>query len=506
VNLVLGAREITVDFPGTRALEGVSVEVHTGEVLAVVGANGSGKTTLLSVLCGLRKPTTGTLYDGSGEISFGSPSKALRAGISLVPQEPQLAVTLSCWENVLVGRHARLGITLWPERRRRARQAVREGLPHIDPNDRAGSLRKADRAILGLLTALERNPRLVALDEPTAVLGERSVEIVAGAVKQLRADGGAAILVSHRLRDIMQLATRVIVLVDGHLVHEASVADLTVDTLLEKLTEGRPPASGREATTEHAANLHLHPILTVRNLRTSDGVSVETLDVRAGDIVGLAGLGGSGRTRLLRALSEGGGAKHSGKILYRGKPAPNGMRAARRAGIGYVPEDRAREGVFTTLNVARNLAVGDVVRATSLITPVSGRAERSRALRLIDEFAIRTASVTAPITSLSGGNQQRVVLARVLATKPKLVIADEPTQGVDSVGRMAIHEMLRSYAAGGGAVIIASSEFEELIEVSSRILVIRDRSMICEVPPQEADYRNLVSLATGVFQEAVGQV
>ena len=242
---LLAARNLSVEYPGTLAVDDVDIEVRPGEVLAIVGANGSGKTTLLTVLCGLRRPTRGSLEDPHGEVVFHSPSDALRRGITLVPQEPQLAVTLSCWENLCLGHSSAYGMPLLDRTQRTtARRALREALPHVDPSSRAGSLRKSDRAIVALVAALARRPRLLALDEPTAVLGEQAVEVVSSAVAQVRANGGAVVLVSHRLRDIVALATRVVVLVDGRLTFENThVGDLTVEALVEQLT-ARPRAAG----------------------------------------------------------------------------------------------------------------------------------------------------------------------------------------------------------------------------------------------------------------------
>lgn len=494
--MLLGTREVTVDFPGTRALDHVSITIDPGDVLAVVGANGSGKTTLLSVLAGVRRPTSGTVIGEDGPVSFRNPRKALRAGIALVPQEPQLALTLPSWENLTLGRPTRYALALGRGRRKRAVGAVREALPQIDPERPARTLRKADRAVLALLAALERQPRVLALDEPTAVLGEQSVEIVAGAVARVKARGGAVVLVSHRLRDIVQLATRVAVLVDGRLTFQGDISSLTVEEIVDRMAQGRVPIvedvlAGRPRSEAAPQEV----VLRAKGIRSDNGLSIDELDVRGGEIVGVAGLSGSGRSRLLRVL--GGSARPSeGELLLRNRRYGHNVRWARRSGIGFVPEDRVQEAIFPPLSVTANLEAGRLA-SRSLLGRASRRREVNRSASLRDRFAILAPSLHAPITTLSGGNQQRVVLARALADDPALLVADEPTQGVDTVGRSAIHGMLRGFAADGGAVVLASSEFEELQDLCTRILVIRDGRVVAEFEAEAADYRTLVGLATG---------
>ena len=378
-DFLLAARNISVEYPGTLAVDDVSVEVRPGEVLAVVGANGSGKTTLLSVLCGLRQPTRGRLEDANGEVSFRSPKDALGRRITLVPQEPQLAVTLSCWENVCLGHPSSYGLPLLDRAQRTsARRALRQALPDIDPSTRAGDLRKPDRAIVALVAALARRPRLLALDEPTAVLGEQAVEVVSSAVAQVRENGGAVVLVSHRLRDIVALATRVVVLVDGRLTFENdNVGDLTVEALVEQLTHAHAPAVPAETVRPRSSvPTRKHPdtpLLRVDALESTDGLRIHRLDVDAGDIVGLAGLAGSGRSRLLRALAGATRFSH-GTIEVDGVRVKGDVRSARRAGVVYVTEDRTADGIFAPLTVARNLTI-----ASSSRKRVSSAAHRARA-------------------------------------------------------------------------------------------------------------------------------
>jgi monosaccharide-transporting ATPase len=501
-DFLLAARDISVEYPGTLAVDDVSVEIRPGEVLAVVGANGSGKTTLLSVLCGLRQPTRGRLEDADGEVSFRSPKDALGRRITLVPQEPQLAVTLSCWENVCLGHPSSYGLPLLDRAQRTtARRALKQALPNVDPSTRAGDLRKPDRAIVALVAALARRPRLLALDEPTAVLGEQAVEVVSSAVAQVRENGGAVVLVSHRLRDIVALATRVVVLVDGRLTFENdNVRDLTVEALVEQLTHAHAPAVPAETVRPRSSvPTRKHPdtpLLRVDALESTDGLRIHRLDVDAGDIVGLAGLAGSGRSRLLRVLAGATRFSH-GTVEVDGVRVKGDVRSARRAGVVYVTEDRTADGIFAPLTVARNLTMSELVAGKSLVSRASRTRERRLARALIERLRIRTPHLYSLVTALSGGNQQRVVLGRALAGAPSILLADEPTQGVDVHGRAEIQEHMRAFARSDGAIVLSSSDFDELLTLCNRIVVMRDGEALGEVDPSKTDYRTLIALTSG---------
>ncbi|WP_029138049.1 ATP-binding cassette domain-containing protein [Nakamurella lactea] len=509
--MLIELQGVSVAYPGTLALDQVSMEISAGEVVAVVGANGSGKTTLLSTLCGIRRPTAGHLVLGGQQVRFTRPAQALAHGIAMVPQEPQIADSLPVWENVLLGTIGLIDRAPGRTAQAAAKRTVAQGLPHVDPNQPAGELRKADRAILGLLRAMHRRPSVLALDEPTAVLGENSVQVVDAAARAVRESGGATVLVSHRLRDIVQLASRVVVLVDGRLVHDAPIGAVSVEDLIDRIasgrmaagaadagkqsTSGRSPIADRANTAAPRSNsTRTDSILELRDIVSAHGLTIDQLEIRPGQILGVAGLAGAGRSRLCRTIA--GHAPYRGEITLVGQRLPRGARNRWRAGIAYLPEDRSREAVFDSLSVARNLEIGELPRA-ALTGWFAPNPDRGRTRTLIERFGIRTPAAGAPITALSGGNQQRVVLARVLSHQPQALIADEPTQGVDAAGRAAIHRMIRQFAAEGGAVLLVSSEFEELQALSTDIVVMVDGSIVAHRPPDVA-YRDLLALATGV--------
>lgn len=499
---LVALREVSVDYPGLRALDGVSLDIHAGDVVAVVGANGSGKTTLLNVLTGQRRPSSGSVHVGGREVALARPADALELGIVLVPQEPLMATSLSAWENLLLGRTGLLRPAPSAAERERARQHVRGILPHIDPDAHVAQLRKADRAVLGLERGMLAEPTVLALDEPTAVLGEQGVDLVDAATRAVRDRNGAVVLVSHRLKDIVRLATRVVVLVDGRLVLDRPIAEVSVEEIVDTLAAGRGVELGDSASAaQHALGDTVFgdtalgdAVLEVTTDRELSGLDVTGLSVRAGEIVGVVGMAGSGRSRLCKLVAGVGGTPRG--VLYQGASLPTSPRACRRSGIAYVPEDRLAEGIFSSLSVARNLELGDLVRR-SLASILPLTPHRHRVAHVIDRFGIKSPSQGVEITALSGGNAQRVVVARELMNEPLLVVADEPTQGVDRTGRAAIHELLRDYAAHGGAVLLVSSDFEELQELAHRLYVLVDGALVAE-EPADTPYSRLLSLASGV--------
>lgn len=488
--------DVTVEYPGLKAIDGVSLSVEPGDVLAIVGANGSGKTTLLNVLTGQRRPSSGSVAVRGQEVRFTRPADALEHGITLVPQEPLMATTLPAWENLILGSRGLADRAPNRTEREEAREQVRSILPHVDPDAEVAQLRKADRAVLGLGRAMYSKPTLLALDEPTAVLGEQGVELVDNATRQLRQDGGAVVLVSHRLKDIVRLATRVAVLVDGRLVLDRPTAEVSVEEIVDTLAAGRGVSTERSeavADADIAAELGA-PVLEVSTDRDLSGLRVDELTVRAGEIVGVIGMAGSGRSRLCNLVTSVSG-KPKG-VTFLGQALPASARESRRRGIAYIPEDRLNEGIFPALSVAKNIELGDLVRR-SLGSLWGASPSTARITEVIERFGIKTPSQKVEVTALSGGNAQRVVVARELMNEPQLVVADEPTQGVDRTGRAAIHELLRGYAKRGGAVLAVSSEFEELQQLVDRLYVIVDGRIVGEVPA-DTPYSRLLALASGL--------
>ena len=495
---LVSVENVTVDYPGLRALDGVTLDIRSGDVLAVVGANGSGKTTLLNILTGQRLPSSGSVTVRGRALTRPRPGDALELGVVLVPQEPLMATTLPGWENLLLGTQRLLDRAPNRDERERARSRMRDALPHVDPDAPVAELRKGDRAILGLERGMMAEPLVLALDEPTAVLGEHGVELVDAATQTVRNRGGAVVLVSHRLKDIVRLATRVAVLVDGRLVLDRDISEVSITEILDTLAAGRG-LDVEQRTTARATRGE--ELLHVATSRHASGLDIEGLTVHEGEIVGIVGMAGSGRTRLCKLVSGVEGKPHGVRFL--GRPLGSSTRACRRSGIAFIPEDRLAEGVFPALSVAKNIEIGDVIRGT-LARVLRGKPPRQRTSSAIDKFGIKTPSHDVDITALSGGNAQRVVIARELMNEPRFVVADEPTQGVDRTGRAAIHDLLRSYASRGGGVLLVSSDFEELQELADRLYVLVDGALVTEVPIT-TPYSRLLSLASGLTTSATAQ-
>jgi ABC-type sugar transport system ATPase subunit len=498
---LIEARGLSKAYAGTLALDGVDITVGSGQVLAVVGANGSGKTTLLSLLCGLNRPTSGDIKVDGSTVEFTGPRDALAHGIVYIPQEPQLAQTLTAWENLLLADMGRL-MRLRPgsASREKARELAAEALEGRDPDTPVSALRKAERAILSLVAGLQHEPRLLALDEPTAVLGDRGVDIVEGAIGTVVGRGGSVLLVSHRLRDIVRLATHVLVLVDGRAVYDGAMDSSTVASLIDSLTSSHEPAVSSE-TAPGSRGQQGTPVVTLTDV-SNDGLRVSKLVVSAGEILGVAGLAGSGRSRLCRIVA--GCSSYHGTIEYAGGTHRSNSVLMRRLGIAYLPEDRLREGLFPALSLERNLEIVDLAARTSLWRAWPWRPNRQKWSALADRFGIKRASLSSLIPSLSGGNQQRALLGRTLASEPMLLVADEPTQGVDRAGRAAIHKMIREFAGQNGSALVVSSEFEELQELCDRIVVLANGELVADLAP-ETRYRDLISYATIGELSAAGE-
>ena len=451
-------------FDATQALDQIDLEVKPGEVVALLGENGAGKSTLSNIIAGTFPPDTGSMQWQGRPYAPAEPGEAIAAGIGMIHQELRLLPDLSVAENVFIGRWPMKGGRIDREQMnaRAAAQLQRLGLD-IPPERNVRSLRVAAQQQVEIAKALTLDAKLLLLDEPTAALGAEETEQLFAVIEQLRAEGVSFIYVSHRLEEIARIADRVVVLRDGRWVASHESAQVPVSQLIEDMVgrnlERLFPATDRPGSDE---------VLRVNGL-TGKGFRDVSFSVRAGEILGIAGIVGAGRTELVRAIA--GADPATGAVTVEGRELKLGdPLAAIRAGVALVPEDRKEQGVVLDMAIADNIAVTNLDRLSEGGWVKPGRV-RSVAEHAIQRLQVKGAPEQS-VRALSGGNQQKVVIAKWLERKPKVIILDEPTRGIDMGARAAIYEVIADLARAGMAVIVVSSELEEVLGLSHRVMVL----------------------------------
>lgn len=491
---ILQLTSIKKSFLAVRALRGVSFDLMAGEVHALLGENGAGKSTLIKVITGAHQPDEGTIQVAGEMAGRLTPASAHKLGIAAIYQQPALFPDLSVTENIALALEPPRALrrVRWTQRREQARELLQRVGARIDPDAEVRSLSMPEQQLVEIAKALGAGARILIMDEPTASLTGEEVRLLLNVVRDLRAHGVGVIYITHRIEEIFQIADRVTVLRDGESVgtHPAAMMD---ERSLIKLMIGRE-VSAIYPPSENAPG---DVVLSLQHLGCrASGVQDVSFDVRAGEIFGLSGLVGAGRTELARMLF-GITPSDIGTIELRGAPVRIGSpREAVGHGIAYVPEDRRRHGVILEMPVAENITMA----VHSEIFPMGWlrfRAERELALKYIRDLQIKTPSPELPVGALSGGNQQKVALSRWLATKPKVLILDEPTQGVDIGAKSEIHKIIRGLAAQGLAVILISSDLPEILGMSDRIGVMRGGTITSILDGKTADAHSVMAAALG---------
>jgi rhamnose transport system ATP-binding protein len=474
---------ITKSFAGITVLKDVSFDVRPGEVHALLGENGAGKSTLIKIIAGVHKPDSGTIALAGTPTTFASPRDALRLGVATVYQELLLFPELTVAENVFLGhapQRAWRGLD-WAAMRRRARELLDSLDSHdLDVDAKVGVLSVANRQRVEIAKALAQDARVLILDEPTAALAEADVRRLMSVVQRLRERGVAIIYVSHRMPEIFELADRVTVIRDGAHVGTHDIGEVDEATLVSMMV-GRaidslyPPRQGT------AGNI----LLELENISYRDEVHDLSFQVRAGEIVGLAGLVGSGRTETALTIF-GLTPATSGRILLDGEAVHiNSPETARDLGIAYIPEDRGQQGLIKSQSIGDNIALAQLNRL--LRGPFVDSAKAlSIANNAIAQFGIRARGPEQPVRQLSGGNQQKVVLGKWLATSPRVLIMDEPTRGIDVGAKAEIHLLMRKLAGEGMAILLISSELPEVLGMSDRVLVVNSGRIVASFGSGEA--------------------
>ena len=490
---LLQMRGIVKQFPGARALDGVDLEIRAGEVHCVLGQNGAGKSTLIKVLAGAHQPDEGEILIDGVPVTITNPVAALRLGVATMYQELDVVDGLSVAENIYLGHEL---ATAGFSRRRAVAHRTREllqrlGHGDIPPHREVGRLSAAGKQIISMARALSRDARVIIMDEPSAVLDSGEVANLFRVVRELTASGVAVVYISHRLDEIRQIGDRITVLKDGRTVATGLSAAETPTADLIRLMTGR--------TVEHAfpvrppVNLDAPELLRVEQLALRGVFADVSFEVRAGEVVGLAGLVGSGRSEILETVF---GARRatSGRVVVAGdRLRPGSVAAAVDAGVGLCPEERKSQGLLLDEPVYRNVTLSTFARfARASFLDEAG--ERAAAAAQIDALDLRPSDPDRQARTLSGGNQQKVLLARWLVHGCKVLLLDEPTRGVDVGARAEIYALIRDLSARGAAVVVVSSEIEEVLGLSDRVLVISEGRVVHSGPASEIDEHRVLDL------------
>jgi ribose transport system ATP-binding protein len=493
VDALLTVSGVIKEFPGVRALDGVDLEVAPGEVHCLLGQNGAGKSTLIKVLSGAHRADAGEIRWQGEPVAFGTPIAALRAGLATIYQELDLVDGLSVAENIFLGHEpATLGFSRRGAMNEAARALLaRLGHPDIRPAREVGSLSAAGKQVVSMARALSHHARLIVMDEPSAVLDGGEVDNLFRVIRQLTADGVAVVYISHRLDEIRVIGDRVTVLKDGRTVAVGLPARTTPTAEVVRLMTGRTveyafPAAG--PLPADAAE-----ILTVQGLSRRGEFTDVSFTVRSGEIVGLAGLVGSGRSEIVETV-YGARKPSAGRVTVDGRRLrPGSIRAAIRAGLGLAPEERKSQGLLLHEPVYRNVSVSSLSRYARGGFVLSAR-ELAAATRAAEQLDVRPADPRRVVRTLSGGNQQKVVLARWLLRDCRLLILDEPTRGVDVGARTEIYRLVRSLADSGVGVLLVSSEIPEVLGLCDRVLVVREGRIVHTGPAGGIDESGVLDL------------
>jgi rhamnose transport system ATP-binding protein len=495
--VLLRAESIAKSFAGVHALRGVSFDLRAGEVHALVGENGAGKSTLIKIVTGAETMDDGALTIAGRAVTQMTPRTARALGITVIYQQPALFPHLTVAENMALGLEQE-GLWRrvdWRRRRQRAAECLHRTGASFDVDRLIETLTMPEQQLVEIARAIGAEARILILDEPTASLTDREVERLFSVIRLLRDRGVGIVYISHRLEEVLALADRITVMRDGEIVATRSKHDLQrtdlVRLIVGRSMEPETPAARRAPAAPGGGILELRHV-TQRAL----GVRDVSFVVQAGEILGMAGLVGSGRTQVAQTIF-GLAPLDSGEILVGGVPRRiHTPEDAIRLRIGYVPEDRPLHGVVEDMSIAGNTTLANL-SAVSRFGLLDAAAERSIAQRYVGDLRIKTPSVDAKVRSLSGGNQQKVALARWLSIDPAVLLLDEPTQGVDVGSKAEIHDIIRALAARGVAVLMISSELPEILAMSDRIAVMRAGTIAAVLARSEATQQNLLSLALG---------
>ncbi|MEI8309102.1 MAG: sugar ABC transporter ATP-binding protein [Chloroflexales bacterium] len=490
---VIEVRGLSKSFGGVHALRTVQFAARAGEVIALLGENGAGKSTLIKIITGFYQPDGGEILLDGQPVRFASTRDAMDQGVAAIYQEPSLFPDLDIAENIFVGRQPLRGVRIdWSRMYAQAEAILRRLGVTLSPRTKARHLSVAQMQMVEIARAISVNARVLIMDEPTSSLTQREVDELFGIVRQLKASGAAIIFISHRLEELFAIADRVTVLRDGAYVDTRPLGGVTTEDLIRLMV-------GRDLS-DLFPKQHVEPgavLLNVEHLRLPGRFADISFQVRRGEIVGMSGLVGAGRTEVAESIF-GVMPPASGQIQIDGQPVQiRRPEDALRLGIGYVPEDRKLHGLVLEMSIAQNITLPRL-KAFTRMGWLSQAAERLRASADAVQLEVKLTTVDQLVGQLSGGNQQKVVLAKWLGITPRLLILDEPTRGIDVGTKAAVHRLMSQLAAEGLAILMISSELPEILGMSDRILVMREGRITGQFSRAEATQERLMGAATGV--------
>jgi len=488
-NITLRAEHITKDYPGTRALDDISIEFDSGKVNALVGKNGSGKSTLIKIFSGAVKPTSGAIFLDGKEIHFNNTAEAYGKGIVTVYQEMSLVPGLSVAENIFLGRMPmKNGIIDWPRAYQMAGDLLQKMKVRINPREILYRLSMWQMQVVEITKALSFNPQAILLDEPTSALAQNEVQNLFEAVRALRDQGVIVIYITHKLQELPQIADTVSVLRDGRLMGTVQMKEVQHKDIID-LMFGEVKIQSRPKDIQVQDEI----VMEVKNLSREKWYKDVNFSLRRGEVLGIAGMLGSGRTELLRGIF-GADPPDSGEVHIEGKPykKTNPIKM-KYAGVGLTPENRQLEGLILIHSILDNLCYASMDQTSNGLIE-NKRLRNTIAEKQIRELEIKTSNMEIPCNSLSGGNQQKVVLGNWLNTSPKIMLYDEPSRGIDVSAKQQIFEIMWAQARKGIATVFVSTELEELLEVCHRILIMRQGKIVGEVNPDKTRINELYEI------------
>lgn len=488
---LLSIKNVSKEFPGVRALTNVSLDVYPGEVHVLIGENGAGKSTLIKMLSGVYSVEQGSITYKGEAINFKSPKEAIQKGIAVIHQELSIVPDLTVAENIFLGRENTKGIVIDNAKTNEiARNYISQIGVEIKPNALLSSLSNAEKQMVEIARAIFFNASLIIMDEPTSSLSDTEVKTLFQIIRNLKEKDVSVIYISHRLKEVFEIGDRVSVLRDGHLVKTAEIEEVDTDSLVSMMV-------GREIKNYFIRRKHSlgQTILKVESLSRRGEFQNISFEIRQGEITGISGLVGSGRTELIMALF-GATKVDSGRIFYKGEEVSfRSPKEAIKAGIGLLPEERRTEGIIVDDEVKKNISLPSL-QATKKHGLVDRIWEIDNAHKYVKKLMIKTPTINTITKNLSGGNQQKIVIAKWLAANSRLLFLDEPTRGIDVNAKTEIYGLINDFVKDGGTVLVVSSELPELLGICDRIMVMCEGSIVGDLDISEASEERIMALAS----------